>query len=120
MIADSCTLDPLQAILGSPPLDDQPPRGVVEVHEDDFQDVCDEEFALWSPLTFDRSIRNCSPCDLRLSTPRGLIALDRVTRRTVKRESRITAKVVELARIHHRAECHLTMFERALDPGDPR
>ncbi len=56
----SSPLHPMQALARCPPFDNEFCGCLIEMHVDNFKDVGDEDLTLRSPLTFDRSVRNCA------------------------------------------------------------
>ncbi len=103
-----------------PPFDDQFRRRFIELHKDNLFHVSCEHLTRGCTFNRDRSIRDRSARDLRLTWPCPLVAPDWINGCTVERKARIPLKVCKFSRARHRTERQPAVYELAFDSRDSR
>lgn len=103
-----------------PPFDDQFRRRFIELHKDNLFHVSCEHLTRGCTFNRDRSIRDRSARDLRLTWPCPLVAPDWINGCTVERKARIPLKVCKFSRARHRTERQPAVYELASDSRDSR
>ena len=98
-----------------PPFDDQFRRRFIELHKDNLFHVSCEHLTRGCTFNRDRSIRDRSARDLRLTWPCPLVAPDWINGCTVERKARIPLKVCKFSRARHRTERQPAVYELASD-----